>query len=114
VGCPRLGNAEFLERLEGLPNFRIFLRDDLVAAWPGVLKPEERDELLHAGQPCRLLLDGSIEFADDPDAPTKDGFPGMLRSLIPAGSALAPPQPILDHSPVRYSRALARGLPDPR
>jgi len=72
--------------------------------------PLVTDELRHVGTPCRLLPNGTVEFPDDVDAPSKEGFAEMMRREFQIEEGLGPPDPIADHAPIRYSRALARRL----
>lgn len=110
MGCPRLGNPAFCRRLEGLTNYRIFHRHDVVPAWPAPTKGRSGEALHHAGVPCRLLPSGVLAFDEDPDAPPGDAFPGMMKREFQLGDDLGPPSPIADHAPIRYSRALAKGM----
>jgi hypothetical protein len=109
-GCPRVGTAAFADLLRGVPNFRVFLDQDIVAAWPGMLFAAGQVELLHTGAPCHLFPDGHLRFEERPNAPTVEGFPEALRALFPNGPGLRAPDPVLDHAPVRYCRALEERL----
>jgi hypothetical protein len=90
-GSPRVGDAQFVERLRGVPVFRIVHGNDIVTT-----VPPEALGFRHVGEERRF---GERDFA----LPPLD-----LRSIW--GQLTTPVGPLADHAPIRYVSFCAAAL----
>jgi triacylglycerol lipase len=91
-GSPRVGNAQFVEKLQHLPVFRIVHGNDVVTT-----VPPEALGFRHAGEERRLGERASTSL------PAFDAKKMWSQLTTPVG-------PLADHAPMRYVRFCAAGL----
>lgn len=109
-GAPRSGNQAFVNLLGTTPHHRLVYHHDIVSILPQTRGKRSGLVYRHSGrlhyltEDYRLIVgDGHSDLGDEswkPESPAK-----FLRDAIEAAGA-NPPQPLLDHSPINYTRAL--------
>jgi hypothetical protein len=118
IGCPRVGNEVFRERVAAAPgkgHFRIVNFNDLVAH-----VPLESQLYLHAPGECYRFDDaGRLSYQENDIltadltvlATTLSGLPADLRTNVQALDNLPAPPGLVDHSPARYCMRLGDCIP---
>ncbi|SFM05042.1 triacylglycerol lipase [Variovorax sp. OV329] len=105
IGSPRVGNADFVAALQGIPITRIVDCCDVVATLPPALAAYR-----HAGQLLYIDKDGATHLDAEPDFMLKDQARGQAeftwKNLVSANLAAVPVRALSDHSPINYVRAL--------
>jgi pimeloyl-ACP methyl ester carboxylesterase len=94
-GSPRVGDAQFVDKLKNVPVFRVIHGNDVVTT-----VPPEALGFRHAGEEHRF---GERDF----------GLPALdLRAIW--SQLITPVGPLADHAPLRYVSFCAAGLVAPR
>jgi len=108
-GSPRIGNAAFRDQLEHPLHFRITNHHDIVTLLPHSVNQIKPFDFHHSGHFVYLDEDGEVHQNPPPEKLANEHWaPHLpLTWLARTFNSPHPPECVLDHSPICYTRKLA-------
>lgn len=108
-GSPRVGNDAFRDQLKHPTHIRITNHHDIVTLLPQKVEPLKPFDFRHCGQFVYLDEKGEVQHNPSLDSLANEHWaPDMpLTYLSRTFNSPHPPECVLDHSPIQYTRKLA-------